>query len=583
MIFNRFNKIKHINTIITFWMSIFALISMIIVAGLIYFRFDNELKSSYTTNSIQVVDQVKNALDSYITNTLNFSDKIVSDMTTFLQSDRSLIINTLNTAYRLREDIVSITVFDNKGEISVHAPSTLIKKNNISIPHQDWYQNAKQNKEKYSFSYPRVQNLYNGRYDWIITISRKIDIDNKDISTGSILAMDINFSYIEQECRDISIGKRGYVFLLDQNNNIIYHPQQQMIYSGIKSENIDFISDKPDGEYIYNNNNNVYVIREIEHTGWKLVGVNYFDELLITRYEISVFLIMFFIFAILIVLIFSMTISRKIAAPIVNLTNAIDNTKDGIEEFHTKEKSYYEVEKLSSSFNEMINRINLLLEQIKKEQSELRKTELRALQSQINPHFLYNTLGSIVWMCEQNESKQAVEMVEALADLFRISISKGNEIITIRDEITHVKSYLKIQKTRYKEQFDYTIDVDDEFLDCVCLKILLQPFVENSIYHGINRMVDKGKISISIKRKDDNILLIVADNGVGIDEQVFKDISNIESNNNYGIGIKNVHDRVKIYFGEEYGVNIKSNLDIGTIVEILIPYKRRDSFEDKKS
>ena len=167
----------------------------------------------------------------------------------------------------------------------------------------------------------------------------------------------------------------------------------------------------------------------------------------------------------------------------------------------------------------MVRKIQQLMATVRAEEVNLRKTELRALQAQINPHFLYNTLDSISWMCERGKNQEAVVMVNALAQLFRISISKGHELIPIRSEVQHAKSYLQIQSVRYKDQFSYRFEVDESCLDHLCNKITLQPIIENAIYHGINGLVDEGEIVIRIESQGDDILATVEDNGVGMEKR----------------------------------------------------------------
>ena len=215
--------------------------------------------------------------------------------------------------------------------------------------------------------------------------------------------------------------------------------------------------------------------------------------------------------------------------------------------------------------------IQSLMEKVHNEEIVLRKTELKALQAQINPHFLYNTLDSIQWMCEQDNSKEAVEMVGALAKLFRISISHGNEFITIRDELRHAESYLIIQSYRYKNQFTYSFDVDESLLEYMCNKITIQPFIENAIYHGLDRMVDEGEIRICVHGDGKDIVITVSDNGLGMTKEQCETILKKDRSDSKGIGVKNVNDRLKIYFGDKYGISIDSELDVGTTVTIRIP------------
>jgi len=219
---------------------------------------------------------------------------------------------------------------------------------------------------------------------------------------------------------------------------------------------------------------------------------------------------------------------------------------------------------------------------VRAEEVNLRKTELRALQAQINPHFLYNTLDSIAWMCEQGRNAEAVEMVNALARLFRISISRGHELIPIRSELQHAESYLQIQSHRYKNQFSYSFDVQEECLDYLCNKITLQPIIENAIYHGINGLVDEGEIRISCRADGDDILFTVEDNGTGMEPEQVQAILRKERSDHTGIGIKNVNDRLKIYFGPAYGITIDSVPDEGTRVYIRMPKVREEAEYEKR-
>ena len=211
------------------------------------------------------------------------------------------------------------------------------------------------------------------------------------------------------------------------------------------------------------------------------------------------------------------------------------------------------------------------MNQVRQEEISLRKTELKALQAQINPHFLYNTLDAIGWLCEEERCQDAVEMVNALAKLFRISISKGHELITIQKEVEHARSYLKIQNFRYKNQFSYDFQIEEDCLQYYCNKITLQPIIENAIYHGLDRMVDEGHIQIGIYSEGEDVIFRVEDNGVGMSEEQCRSILHKEPGDNSGIGIKNVNDRIKIYFGKEYGLSIESELDVGTCVTIRMP------------
>ena len=277
-----------------------------------------------------------------------------------------------------------------------------------------------------------------------------------------------------------------------------------------------------------------------------------------------------------------MILSKVLAKPAKELTKAMKAFEKNAENYtYTQVRGTEELMMLSDSFDHMVRRIQKLMEQVRQEEITLRKTELKALQAQINPHFLYNTLDAIAWLCEEGRNKDAEDMVTSLAKLFRISISKGHELITIEKEIQHAQSYLRIEKFRYKNQFTYRFDVDEECLGYLCNKITLQPIIENAIYHGLNRMVDEGEITIRIREDGDDIILSVEDNGIGMTEEQCQEILRKEPGDRTGIGIKNVNDRIKIYFGEEYGLTITSELDEGTCVDIRMPKVEKGDYDGK--
>ncbi|MBN1583104.1 MAG: sensor histidine kinase [Anaerolineae bacterium] len=238
-----------------------------------------------------------------------------------------------------------------------------------------------------------------------------------------------------------------------------------------------------------------------------------------------------------------------------------------------------EITELGISFNIMIGRIRELLDSQVKEQENLQKAELKALQAQINPHFLYNTLDTIVWMAETNKTDQVIEIVRALSRFFRIALSKGKDWIPIQEEIEHVRNYLYIQKIRYRDILDYEIDVDDNILDGTILKLTLQPLAENALYHGIKNKRNGGTIRVRARRKDHNqVLLEVQDDGIGCTPYKLAQIQERLDDKSYeilhedeGFGLANVNKRIKLYYGSQYGLAIESQYQEGTRVTITIP------------
>jgi len=272
-------------------------------------------------------------------------------------------------------------------------------------------------------------------------------------------------------------------------------------------------------------------------------------------------------------------ISGSISKPIRELRKMTASVAEGNLDVRVENPNLDEVAALGNSFNIMIEKIKELIERSKSEQENLKKSELKALQAQINPHFLYNTLDTIVWMAEANNTEQVIEIVKAFSSFFRIALSKGKDWIPVRNEIEHIRSYLTIQKIRYRDILDFSIDVDENILNCSILKLTLQPIVENALYHGIKNKRELGLIRIYGRMLEDNrILFEVIDNGIGIDKEKLDEInSELNSgsedhiNKDSGFGLNNVHKRIKLYYGKQYGLNIKSEYLIGTTVSITIP------------
>lgn len=278
-------------------------------------------------------------------------------------------------------------------------------------------------------------------------------------------------------------------------------------------------------------------------------------------------------------------IVKQVTYPLYRLQSEMNKVRDL--NYEEKKKVYRkgnkEIVQLEDTYNEMMKRIRDLAEKIVQEQENQRKSELKALQNQINPHFLYNTLDSIIYMIDKGENQKAEEMIVALSKFFRISISKGRTIIPLKDEIEHVRNYLLIQKIRFGEHFSYYINVDQDLYQYSCLKLILQPLVENAIEHGLNDDENDGRIDINVYQDEKNIIFEVKDNGYGISEERLKTIyqSFKDDSIHEGVGLKNVYQRVKIYYGDSADLIINSIIDEGTIIRIIIPKEEAKKHEKK--
>ena len=543
----------------------FSTVGATLLFGVFYER--TMFNSAYVSSK-QSVSQANGTVSNYISSIKNKLDNLCdeADSCDSLQSLEKVV----STAARLEDDIYCVTIYDTDGNILLteNDSGDIAKKNATDLSFDKSIFSSL--KDGYAITQPHVDTLYENKYPWVVTIAKKkySDLFQKQV----FVAVNFEFISIAKYIDKISIGQRGYCYIIDSKGGIVYHPQQQMLFSGIKNENTDAVSKMTDG--IHREGDNIYTVSSLNSCSWKIVGVSFTDEVTQSvKKQIAVGLAFALLFSLIISVTVYFLLSRTVTRPVRRLVSSMQNFEMQAETYKYKadKANVVEFSTLSASFEHMVQMIQSLMKKVHNEEIVLRKTELKALQAQINPHFLYNTLDSIQWMCEQDNSKEAVEMVGALAKLFRISISHGNEFITISDELRHADSYLIIQNYRYKNQFTYSFDVDESLLGYMCNKITIQPFIENAIYHGLDRMVDAGEIRICVRADGKDIIITVADNGLGMTKEQCETILKKGRSDSKGIGVKNVNDRLKIYFGDEYGISIESELDVGTTVKIKIP------------
>ncbi len=535
-------------------------------------RYRSAMVQSARTSSSQAVSQVSNTVGSYLRDMGQAMELVEQSVSESGESRDWLLAAFL----KYRPDVVAVTSYSAGGELlDCWSPGR--------EPRENIFQNlsfdlgAARESEGAYMTAPHVETIFEGYYPWVVTMTAPLEGGGE----AAWVSLDISFSSISSYLKNVSIGQRGYCFLMDREGNIVYHPQQQLLYAGLKSEDTEALAALEDGDYA--DDTVIYCLASVEGSDWRAVGVSYVDELV--NRNVNDMIRLSCLLAVVVLgaaLLTSWLLFRFLGRPLRGLASAMESFESDADHFAYKPVGgTREVQELSDSFEHMVLRIQELMTTVREEEINLRKTELKALQAQINPHFLYNTLDSIAWMCEQGRNADAVRMVHALARLFRISISRGHELIPIAKEIEHAESYLQIQMYRYKNQFTYDFDVDPDCLGYYCNKITLQPIIENSINHGLDLMVDEGRIDVLVRQDGDDIVFSVRDNGVGMSEEQIEAIMQHGPTDRTGIGIKNVNDRLKIYFGKSYGLHITSEPDIGTCVEIRMPKIKEGDHETK--
>ena len=551
-----------------------GVVAIILVCCILLFlnRYRSAMVQSARTNSAQAVSQVSNTVGSYMRDMYQAMELVEQSVSEPGENRDKLLAAFL----KFRPDVVAVTSYSPEG-------SLLYCWSPGREPREEIFRNLSfdlelaQNAESSYMSAPHVETIFEGYYPWVVTMTSPLEAGGE----AAWVSLDLSFSSISSYINNVSIGQRGYCFLMDADGNIVYHPQQQLLYAGLKSENTEALAALEDGAYA--DDTVIYCLNSVGDSGWRVVGVSYVDELVNRNVNEMINLSFWLAAAVLgVALLTSWLLSKLLGRPLRGLASAMESFEADADHFtYRPVGGTREVQELSASFEHMVLRIQQLMSTVREEEINLRKTELKALQAQINPHFLYNTLDSIAWMCEQGRNADAVKMVHALARLFRISISRGHELIPIAKEIEHAESYLQIQMYRYKNQFTYAFDVDPDCLGYYCNKITLQPIIENAITHGLDLMVEEGRIDVRVRSDGEDIVFSVQDNGVGMSEEQIEATMRQEPTDRTGIGIRNVNDRLKIYFGRGYGLHITSEPDVGTCVEIRMPKIREGDYEKK--
>lgn len=535
-------------------------------------RYRSAMVQSAQTSSAQAVSQVSNTVGSYLSD-MDQAMRLVEQSVSESGESRDRLLAAF---LKFRPDVVAVTSYSADGELlDCWSPDREPKENILQNLSFD-LDMARATGGSFMTA-PHVETIFEGYYPWVVTMTAPLEGGGE----AAWVSLDLSFSGISSYIKNVSIGQRGYCFLMDDAGNIIYHPQQQLLYAGLKSEDTEALAALEDGAYA--DDTVIYSVASVGESGWRAVGVSYVDELVNRNVNDMIRLSLWLAVVVLAVAVLtSWLLSRLIGKPLRGLASAMESFESDADHFtYRPVGGTREVQELSDSFEHMVLRIQELMTTVREEEVNLRKTELKALQAQINPHFLYNTLDSIAWMCEQGRNADAVKMVHALARLFRISISRGHELIPIAKELEHAESYLQIQMYRYKNQFTYTFDVDPDCLGYYCNKITLQPIIENSINHGLDLMVEEGRIDVRVRFDGEDIVFSVQDNGVGMGPEQLEAIMQNGPTDRTGIGIKNVNDRLKIYFGRNYGLSITSEPDVGTCVEIRMPRIREGDYETK--
>ena len=573
---------RSIRNSIFIYFTISSLVAVLLIVISIYSRLSSQLADTVKQENISLINRVNASMEVYLRNIMKLSDTIYYGIIKNVNLSEVSINEEMTLLYNNnKEQVLNIALISKDGKPISAVPASRFRKN-FEVEREEWFINALNKTENIHFTRPHVQKLFekgDNSYRWVVTMSRAVEITMGGSTEQAVLLIDMAYQGLDEVLDEVSLGSGGYIYLMDSGGEIIWHPKFELIASGRVKENNLAAASYSDGstEEKFNNDTQTVVIKTVGYTGWKLVGVIKGTGISLNTIKTRLFVVFVIFLIIFIVVLINSYISFRVTDPIRELEKSVKKLEEGNLDAEIYMGGSYEIQHLGKTVQDMKHRIKGLMQDIVTEHEEKRKSEFDSLQAQINPHFLYNTLDIIVWQIENEKQSEAVHTVTALARFFRLSLGKGKNIVTVKAEIEHIKNYLMIQHMRFKNKFDYEFDVADDVMELSSLKLMLQPLVENAIYHGMEFMDGDGLIKIKAWREAEELYLSVADNGLGMtDDKVAMVLSGRGNSGNgrgSGIGVKNVNERIKLYFGEKYGLKIDSEPDIGTTIIIHLPVR----------
>lgn len=584
-------KVSDIQSVIMAALSLMTVVISVTIGLLLYNRYEMLIRQNDIRDTQNQLERLVNTVEQYLKDMRKISDSANYNIIQTFDVSSPEFNQQLSFLYDSNKDkIQSIALYDTEGELMAAEP-VILQKKGVNAGQQTWFTRAMAEIENMHFSTPHIQNLFQDdakRYHFVISLSRAVDVIDGDRPGNGVLLVDMKYSYLEEMMNRMNDSNRGrYYYVCDGSGNLIYHPYYNKINKGLFRENTDIVCTSEDGVYkkmrSEDGNKQTVIISTIAYTGWKMVGVVRQDARTDGLEQFRIYMVVIVIMLIMMLLLVNRIVSKKISSPILKLDASVRAYEAG-EKPDIYIGGSYEIRHLGNSIQSSYEEIERLMKKIMEEQNERRKSELAALQSQINPHFLYNTLESITWMIESGKNQDAVFMISELAKLFRISLSRGKTIISIKDELQHCRNYMNIQKYRYKERFETEYDISEEIYSFCTVKLILQPILENAIYYGVGDMDKDEDPRIVVKgwKQEQDIYIAVSDNGIGMRRE---DVENILTGNQKaikhgsGVGLINVHTRIRLMFGKKYGLIVESEPDEGTTVTIhlpAVPYTREN-------
>lgn len=572
-----------------------ALIPFLIFSIVSGFVFLDHAQKTAEEHSVQLIHQVSNSMDVYvetIEKMVNYIQLELQDTPFFTMesegasgwdSETAYIRSVLENVANSHREVAGIFIAT-KEDLYVSTGMSRISRD--PFQNERWYREALENPEEIQLiSVVTGRNIVTNRsysIDDVFSLAKAV----QDPETGEVLGvilLDIRHDIIQSSINGVTIGEKGFVFVMDQEDNIVYTPVNGIVYR-VNPKWVKAM--EPMSVQIQGGS---YQIRSelSPYTGWRTVGVFSMDEVMSSVNTIVYILFTCVIISLVLVVIVSFKFSRTLTNPIFKLKRLMKQAESGDLTVRFNFEHNDEIGELGQSFNHMIARIDQLIQMVYVEQENKRTAEMKSLQEQIKPHFLYNTLDTISWMARDYDAEDIVRLVDALTNMFRIGLSHGKDIITVKEEITHVSNYLYIQKIRYKDKLNYVIHVDESLYAVEVPKLILQPLVENAIYHGVKAKRGGGTITITGVPEGENLVFTVQDDGAGMLQEKVEELNRRMSERSVldekkSFGLFYIRERIQLCYGTGYGVHVESALGEGTRVTITLPlYQKPKKFDEE--
>lgn len=553
-----------------------SMVATLLMGFSFYHRFSSLSMQTLREGNEVRMEVAAEQMTTHFRNMIKMSDVLYYRVIKGVDLETTSLSDDFRLIYEMNKDAVeSIALFDLKGRLICSMPNSHLRSGYV-LEQQEWYQNMMYAEENIEFGAPQISRTFQMEgdgYTRVIPMSRMVQLTMGEHTQRGVLLVNLRYDVLQDLMQNIMVGDGAYVYLAGEDGRLLYHPMQDQIAAGRMEEKTLplLLGSLEDGS---SQTEETFLHKTIGYMGWHMVGVSNEETPSLHSGKTRSFILFLLAFFINVMFVINFYVSRKVTAPIQRLEGAVKKIQAGELDVKIQSSGVYEIQMLSSAIEKMESNLKHLMDDIVQEHEAKRKSDLMILQNQINPHFLYNTLDVIVWMIENENSQDAVKAVTALARFFRISLSRGDTIITVADEMEHVRNYLMIQEMRFKNKFTYEFSVAEETKQLGTVKLILQPLVENAIYHAMEFMDDDGELLVKSRIIDGEMVLSVTDNGCGMTQERAKALLSgdfVQTGKGSGVGLRNVQERIQLVFGEAYGLRIHSEPDEGTCVEIHLP------------